>query len=560
MPIGIQDFEKLRRSGCVYVDKTAFVHSLTKVPRPYFLGRPRRFGKSLFISTLKAYFLGKRELFDGSIGQRLAIADLEKDWIEYPVLHIDLSLGSYSDLKSLERGLDTNLRRMEKLWGEEPREQDPASRFAGLINRACEKSGNKVAVLIDEYDRPLTQTLEAGLDQTEILSALKGFYGVLKGSDEYLRFLLLTGVTKFSRISVFSDLNQPQDISMNEDYANICGITESELTANFEPELKILAAKNEMSYEEALAEMQKRYNGYHFAKNSEGVYNPFSVLNTFSSKDFSYYWFKTGTPTLLVDAIKKNTFDPLNFARGIKISASEIDNYRPGGANLTPLLYQSGYLTVKAYDKKNSVYTLGFPNEEVEYGFLDELLPLYIPQPEDFQGFSILKFYSDIWSGDTEAFMKRLTALFSGIPYELNDKSERHYQAVFYLIFRLLGQYVQAEVRSAAGRAVAVVYTKDRVYVFEFKLAENGTAESALKQIDEKAYLIPYTVSGKKLIKVGVAFDCLRRVHTPAPWGETKGMYPESNTLPEQPYPDRSAAGLVDSSTRTIGRWLAEEM
>jgi hypothetical protein len=512
MPIGIQDFEDIRANGYVYVDKTAYIYRLANEGKPYFLGRPRRFGKSLLLSTIKAYFLGKRELFQAAENRpALALADLEKDWIEYPVFHIDLNGNEYKTIDDLESGLNVNLIELEDVWGKDPREDTAAVRFRGLIRRACGKSGRKVVVLVDEYDKPLLETMEDPVLNEEIRRGLKAFYGVLKTADPWLRFVLLTGVTKFSQVSVFSDLNQLRDISLEGAYAEICGISPTELTANFEPELRAFAEKRRMTYEETLGEMQKRYNGYHFAKESAGVFNPFSILNTLAKQDFAYYWFRTGTPTFLIKLLQRADFDLRDFAKGITIPSQSIDDYRIQGGSPVPILYQSGYLTITGYNEQFDAYILGFPNEEVRYGFLNSLLPYYLPSIPDSQGFFIGNFVEDLQRGDVDAFMGRLRAFFGAIPYELNDQTERHYQAIFYVVFTLMGQYADVEVRSAAGRADAVVITGDRVYVFEFKLAHEGTAaaavEAALKQIDEKGYLIPWSARGKKPVKVGAVFD-----------------------------------------------------
>ncbi|MDR3268188.1 MAG: AAA family ATPase, partial [Tannerella sp.] len=404
LPVGIQDFEKLRTGSFVYVDKTAYVYRLAYESAPCFLGRPRRFGKSLLLSTLKAYFLGKKELFEG-----LAIAGLEKEWVEYPVFHLDMNLESYTGLASLESALDGNLRPLEAKWRRDPDDKSLSMRFTGLIRRACEQTGKKVVVLIDEYDKPLINTMEAPDVHDDIRKALKGFYGVLKSADTYLRFVMLTGVTKFSQVSVFSDLNHLQDISLNKDYAGICGISESELISEFEPELHALAEETENTYEETLAEMKKRYDGYHFARNSEGMYNPFSVLNTFSSMEFRDYWFKTGTPTFLVNLLKREDFDIRNLKGDVTIDARSITDYRPENNNPIPILYQSGYLTIKGYKKMFDAYVLGFPNGEVEYGFLHELLPAYAPR--DMTGdFFVGNFIEDLMTGNVDAFMTRLRA------------------------------------------------------------------------------------------------------------------------------------------------------
>ncbi|MDR1245431.1 MAG: ATP-binding protein [Clostridiales Family XIII bacterium] len=500
MPIGIQDFKKLRNGNYAYVDKTAYVYNLARLDTPFFLGRPRRFGKSLLASTLKAYFEGKKELFAG-----LAIEKLEKEWISYPVIHIDLSIETYGNVDDLRSGLDTNLRRFEKVWNPDGQTTDKTTtaRFYDLIQTACEKSGRNVVVLIDEYDRPLTQAMERGKANDEIRSALKSFYGVLKAADQWLRFVLLTGVTKFSKVSIFSDLNMLRDISMSEQYAGVCGISAKELVDNFGPELEALGEHNDMTYDETVAEMKKRYDGYRFAKRSEGMFNPFSVLNTLADREFAYYWFKTGTPTFLVEQMKQGNFDPLRFSENITIPARSIDDYRAGGDNPIPLLYQSGYLTITGYEKDR--YILDFPNEEVRYGFLNELLPAYTYRPQGHEEFFADYFVDDLRAGNVGGFMGHMRSFFANIPYELNDQTERHYQLVFYLVFTLLGQYARAEVHSAMGRADAVVETKDTVYVFEFKL--NGTAEEALKQIDSKDYALPYEAGDRNIVKIGAELD-----------------------------------------------------
>ncbi|GHT54368.1 hypothetical protein FACS189446_3840 [Bacteroidia bacterium] len=361
LPIGIQDFEKLRTGNNVYVDKTLYIYKLIQSDAPYFLGRPRRFGKSLFLSTLKAYFLGKKELFEG-----LAIAGLEKEWAEYPVFYIDFNVGIYTNTQSLRDSLHTKLARLEEQWGKEVEEKDFAGRFEGLIRRAYEQTGNKVVVLVDEYDKPLLGTMDDLQVNDEIRKILKGFYGVLKSSDAYLRFVFLTGVTKFSKVSVFSDLNQLQDISMDNQFSGICGITETELIRNFQPELHALAEKTGKTYEETIFEMKKCYDGYHFAKESEDMYNPFSVLNTFARLDFGEYWYETGTPTFLVKMLKDIDFDIETLENSLPFSVRSITDYRIENRNPVPILYQSGYLTIKDYDRQLDEYTLGYPNEEVK--------------------------------------------------------------------------------------------------------------------------------------------------------------------------------------------------
>jgi hypothetical protein len=488
------------------VDKTSYIYNLAITGKPYFLGRPRRFGKSLFLSTLKAYFLGKKGLFEG-----LAIADHEKEWIEYPVFYIDFNVGIITDEISLYKRLNVILTHFENLWGRNVEDDDPASRLEAVIRCAYEQTGQKAVVLVDEYDKPLVSTMDDLEANEAVRKVLKGFYGVLKSADAYLRFVFLTGVTKFSKVSVFSDLNQLQDISMSEQYAGICGITEMELIENFQPELKALAEKTGKTCDETLAEMKKRYDGYHFAKESEDIYNPFSLLNTFAKLDFGDYWFETGTPTFLVKMLKDIDLDIKMLENDLPFPTRSIADYRPGTENPVPLLYQSGYLTIKNYDRQLDEYILGYPNEEVKYGFMNNLLPVYVPKKDILGEFSVGNFIRDLRAGNVDGFMTRLQAFFSGIPYELNNKEEKHYQTVFYLLFKLMGQFVQTEVSSAIGRADAIAVVNDIVYIFEFKLTGNATAEEALKQIDERKYATQYAAGDKKIVKVGAEFSAEER-------------------------------------------------
>jgi Holliday junction resolvase-like predicted endonuclease len=503
LPLGIQDFEDLRTRDFLYVDKTEYVYRLTTHGKPYFLGRPRRFGKSLFLSTLKAYFLGKKELFEG-----LAIAELEHEWIEYPVLYIDFNVESYIDITSLHVALDTNLKSLESQWGKDETDITPASRLRGLINRASEKTGRKAVVLIDEYDRPLVHTLDNGDLNQSIRNVLKGFYGVLKSADANLRFVFITGVTKFSKVSIFSDLNNLTDISLHEEFAGICGMSETELIQYFQPEIKALAARNKFSYEETLAELKKHYDGYHFAKESEDMYNPYSVLNTFFHRDISDYWFETGTPTFLVKMLKNINYNIPNLEDGVAVAAKSIADYQAEEySNPVPLLYQSGYLTIKKYNREYDEYMLGFPNEEVKYGFLEKMLPAYVPQYGLQQEFSAASFVKALRAGNIDGFMNNMRAFYASIPYELTDNRDKDEQFIFYILVTLMGQFVQAEVKTSAGQADAVIKTADTIYVLEFKMANHDTAEKALEQIDEKGYLIPYTADGRKLVKIGAEFS-----------------------------------------------------
>jgi len=500
LPTGIQSFEVLRSQGYMYVDKTAMIYQLASTYNPYFFSRPRRFGKSLMISTFEAYFEGRKDLFEG-----LAISDLETKWEKYPVLHLDLNAERYESVEYLEAMLSNNLDKWEDLFGKDEREQTLSRRFEGVIQRAYEKTGKRVVVLIDEYDKPmLSVILDEDLSKA-YRSVLKAFYGVLKSSGRYLRFLFLTGVTKFAQVSVFSDLNHLVDISFKPDYVNLCGITKNELLHFFTPELKILADKQNLTFDEAVDKITQRYDGYHFAFQTDGLFNPFSVLNALKFSDFDNYWFQTGTPTYLVDLLKESDYDLRLLMDGIEVKPSAFTEYRADVKNPIPMIYQSGYLTITGYDKKYDLYTLNFPNDEVRYGFIEFLMPYYTSVTDNSGGFHIAKFCDELESGNAEAFMERLQVFFADIPYELNNKNEKHYQAIIYVVFTLMGQYIKAEVRSSKGRADAVVKTKDYIYVFEFKL--NGTAEEAIRQIDEKGYLIPYKLDGRKLVKIGVEFS-----------------------------------------------------
>ena len=504
LPIGIQTFAEIREENYLYVDKTAFVWRIANTGKPYFLSRPRRFGKSLLLSTFEAYFEGKKELFKG-----LAIAGLEKEWKKYPVLHLDLNAKKYVNSDDLLAILNQHLEKWETVYGDEKKDRSPEERFSYIIRCASEQSGCGVVVLVDEYDKPLLQALGNDSLLDDYRRTLKAFYGVLKSSDRYLRFVFLTGVTKFAQVSVFSDLNQLNDISMKPQYATVCGITKQELEVTFAPELDRLAETNGLTYEETLNKMTALYDGYHFCEFAEGVFNPFSVLNVFDGFKFSNYWFQTGTPTFLVELLKESDYDLRTLIDGIETSASSFTEYRVDANNPIPLIYQSGYLTIKDYDKEFQLYRLAFPNDEVRYGFLNFLVPYYTPVNEDEQNFYIGKFVQELRAGEVDAFLTRLQAFFADFPYELSDATERHYQVVFYLVFKLMGQFTSAEVRSARGRADAVVKTPKYIYVFEFKL--NGTAEQALQQIDEKGYLIPYQADDREVVKVGVEFSAEKR-------------------------------------------------
>ena len=504
LPVGIQSFEYIRRNDYVYVDKTAFLYRLVNQGKPYFLSRPRRFGKSLFLSTLEAYFLGKRDLFHG-----LAIERFETEWAEHAVLHLSLNAERYDTADSLQGILEYQLGEWEKIYGASDTATSHSTRFMSVIRRASEQTGRGVVVLIDEYDKPLLRSFHDENLQEEFRQILTAFYTVLKDADPWLRFVFITGVTKFAQMGIFSNLNQLSDISFDADFAALCGMTRTEIEATFRPEIERMATERGKTYGEIIDEMTRLYDGYRFSETPmEGMYNPFSVLNALTKRTFRNYWFSSGTPTFLVEMLRKTDFD-LRELDGIRVLAASLTDDRADVNNPVPMIYQSGYLTIKDYDDEFQEYTLGFPNEEVKYGFLNFAAQFYTPVRESDTAFYIGKFIRELRSGDAEAFLTRLRAFFAGIPYELNDRTERHYQVVFYLVFRLMGQFAETEVRSARGRADAIVRTADYLFVFEFKL--NGTAEEALQQIGDRGYLIPFTTDGRRLVKIGVEFDATER-------------------------------------------------
>ena len=501
-PIGIQNFEKIRKDGYFYIDKTAWVYQLAKTGSYYFLSRPRRFGKSLLISTLEAYFQGKKELFKG-----LAIEKLEKDWTEHPILHLDLNIERYDTPESLGNILEKNLSEWEKLYGADVSERTYSLRFAGIIKRACEQTGQRVVILVDEYDKPLLQAIGNKELQSAYRNTLKPFYGVLKTMDGYIQFAMLTGVTKFGKVSVFSDLNNLIDISMDARYVALCGITGKEIQDNFEEDLHELAEAQKMTYEEAKAELKACYDGYHFVEDSEGIYNPFSLLNTFFKMKFGSYWFETGTPTYLVELLRRYHYDLERMAN--EETNSDVLNSIYGDEQPIPVIFQSGYLTIKGYDKRFDLYRLGFPNKEVEEGFIKFLMPFYTRFNKIEVPFEIQQFTREIEMGQPDAFFRRLRSFFADTPYEVATDLERHYQNVLFIVFKLVGFYTETEYRTAEGRVDLVVKTSDYIYVMEFKF--DGTAEEALKQIEEKKYTAPFLNDSRQLIKIGINFSSKTR-------------------------------------------------
>ena len=517
LPIGIQSFDKLRRDRCLYIDKTAFVWQLVQVSSPYFLSRPRRFGKSLFLSTLAAYFRGQKELFKDLYLEKneeeQAAQENRTPWQAYPVLYLDFNTGQYELSGALDETLSYFLDTEEPKYNLQKNSLSHAKRFTSLIQAAYQQTGKQVVILVDEYDKPLLQTMGVNEALNEhYRNTLKAFYSVIKTCDEYIRFAFLTGVTKFSKISIFSDLNNLRDISLEKQYAGICGVTQTELEMNFQPDIQVLADEQNLTYQEALAALKQWYDGYLFHPAGEGMYNPFSLLNAFVKKEISGYWFGTGTPTFLVNFLKEAHYYIPNLDGKVELDEEGLQTYRAIAQDALPILFQAGYLTIKTYIPEARMYRLGFPNDEVRYGFLKNLLPAYSGLPFVETGKSVWHFVEDIRAGNVEGVMERLKAIISGIAYdnftEENLKlREQNYQTAVYLVFTLMGQFVQTEVHCSTGRADCIVQTATSVYIFEFKLSGNGTAEEALNQIKENRYAEQYKADSKKIVLIGSSFD-----------------------------------------------------
>ena len=517
LPIGVQSFEVMRNDKFMYVDKTEYVFRLAHSNRIYFLSRPRRFGKSLFLSTLKAYFLGQKDLFKGLYIEKAEEkrAEIEKNeaWVEYPVFYLDFNVGQYNLKEALAESLDYFLKKQEKIYGLTNEGDSFGKRFQSLIETAYNKTGRQVVILVDEYDKPLLQTM--GVDEAlneEYRNTLKAFYSVIKTCDQYIRFAFLTGVTKFSKVSIFSDLNNLQDISMLNDYAEVCGLTQGEIENTFKPEIERLAGNTKNSYDKMIEELKKRYDGYKFSVLGESVYNPFSILSTLNAGELKNYWFATGTPTFLVNYLKDAHYNVPNLDGKVELNEAGIELYRADAKNPLPILFQSGYLTIKEYIQEGNLYRLGFPNDEVRYGFLENLLPAYCSLRPDETGVSIWKFVEDVRAGKVDEFMERMQAIIAGVPYDNLPKDklklrEQNYQTAVYLIFKLMGQFIKTEIHCAKGRADCIVQTKDSIYIFEFKLMSAGSADDAIAQIKEKGYAAQFKAEGKKIILIGSSFD-----------------------------------------------------
>lgn len=505
-PIGIQSFDRIIEDGFVYVDKTDMLYSLVKEGSIYFLSRPRRFGKSLLLSTLKNYFLGRKELFKG-----LKMEALEKDWKVYPVFHIDFNGGNFTQKGVLQRWIDGYVSSWEREMGIEADKSLPTGlRFIELLKTAYEKSGLRAVVLVDEYDKPILDVLDYDKDlEEEHRNILKGFYSTFKGADEYLQFVFLTGVTKFSQVSVFSGFNQPKDISMHAKYETLCGISQEELESYFREPIEELTEAYRCSYDEMLNMLKSQYDGYHFSDRMTDVYNPFSLFNAFDSGRIYDYWFKSGTPTYLIRLLAHSD-ENVNEITGKYYSPEEFIDYKANVEQPLPMIYQSGYLTIKEFDMEEMTFLLDFPNNEVKRGFLTMVASSYFGDKMETASW-IRKAVSQLKKGELDDFRTGMTSFLASIPYTMRRKEnerekERYFHYTFYLIMRLISVYtVYTEKVQSHGRVDCIVETPDYVYIFEFKL--DGTADEALRQIEEKGYAREYESNNRKLYKIGAVFS-----------------------------------------------------
>ena len=507
-PVGIQTFSEIRERNYLYIDKTQYlVDFIDKGYKYVFLSRPRRFGKSLFASMIHAFYEGRKDLFEG-----LAIGEYEKDWVKHPVLHFDMSAAKHMDTKQLDDYLDYLLLPYEKQFGtEENKDKAPNIRFANIVKAAYEQTGRKVVLIIDEYDAPLLDVVHEEQNLAALRRATQNFYSPIKSLDPYLEFVFLTGITKFSQLSIFSELNNLFNISMYDKYSAICGISSEELHTQMLPDVERLAEHLHLSVDETFERLKRKYDGYHFSKNSEDVYNPFSLIKALASDDISDYWFDSGTPTYIIKLLQKYNVG-LRDLTGQDAGVSDFDVSPENMTTALPLLYQSGYLTIKHYDPMIDLYTLGYPNEEVRTGMVRSLAANYLTPAEGTNSSFVIKFVKAVIADDMEQALTLMRAYLAGVSYRLSNKTERDVQTIFYLVFSLIGSFIKVEEESAHGRADVVITLPSVVYVMELKF--DGSADAALRQIDEKGYLIPYTADGKRLVKVGVNYSSEERTIT----------------------------------------------
>ena len=507
-PIGIQTFDKIRQGGYLYIDKTKYIYEITHPGQYVFLSRPRRFGKSLLMSTFDSYFRGRKDLFKG-----LAIEKLEKDWTEYPVLHFDLSDIKKGTVEDFGENVNSSLASMEGEFGIAKTSDNPGTRLKDLVERIYNKTGKQVVLLFDEYDAPLLTVLHDPERLETMRTELQSFYSPIKKLDPYLRFVFITGITKFSQLSIFSQLNNLNNISMLPQYAAMCGITIKELEDNFQEGIAVLAEKYHYSHKQVIDKLLYHYDGYHFAEDSEGVLNPFSLLSAMNNRKFNNYWFSTGTPTFLVNMMRKFHTD-LTEIDGSKAMQEDFDAPTENMHNVLPLFYQSGYLTIKDYNPRSGMYTLGYPNEEVKVGLMRILIPFYVqsdPVPASNACWDISEALMD---GDIDEALAAARSYFASIPYQENTlkdapTTEGHFTAMLYVMFSFLNRYVYSQVRNAKGRLDILIKTDTTIYVMELKL--DGDLNKALKQINEKDYTIPYQTDGRKVVKVAINFSTEER-------------------------------------------------
>lgn len=503
-PVGIQTFSEIREKNYLYVDKTKYiVHFLESGFKYVFLCRPRRFGKSLFASTLQAYYEGRKELFDG-----LALGAYEKQWVRHPVLHFDLSSGKELEPRQLQQYLALELKQWEDIYGSDEAEVLPSDRLAGLVRRAYRQTGQKVVLIIDEYDAPMLDVAHEKEQLMPLRRVMRNFFSPIKKLDPYLEFTFITGITKFSQLSIFSEINNFNNISMLDRYSAICGISKDELVTAMRPDVMRLAEALSSTYDETLRELTDFYDGYHFSERSEDVFNPFSLIQAMANKKIAAYWFASGTPAYLLNTLRKYHVGAMD----IEQKSVGVDDFDVSPEQMTsplPLLYQSGYLTIKRYSPLMQRYSLDYPNKEVRLGMLKALAPNYL-SPVQFDNNSFVAAFTEcLYHDDMDGALSKMRAYLASISNRLSNKNERDFQTVFYLIFNLMGAYTQVEFDSAIGRADCVVRMPDTIYVIELKF--DKTADEALAQIDSKGYLIPYSASGKRLVKVGVNFDSSQR-------------------------------------------------
>ena len=501
-PVGIQTFERIRKENKLYIDKTEYVYRMTHSGGCYFfLSRPRRFGKSLLVSTFESYFSGKKELFEG-----LAIEKLEQEWMEYPVLHFDMSGGKHMEKEQLEDYLSNRLEAEERKWGITHTKRGANDRLTELITTAYEISGKQVVVLIDEYDAPMLDVAHDKETLDELRNVMRNFFSPLKMCEPMLRFVFLTGITKFSQVSIFSELNNIKNISLDDEYAGVCGITKEELLTQMSEDIDVLAEALEMTREETIAKLKENYDGYHFSPASPDVFNPYSLLNCFDDKNFGAYWFSSGTPTYLINMLRKFKVLPAKIGRSLARS-SAFDAPTENLKTITPLLYQSGYITIKGYDKMSQLFTLDLPNKEIKVGLFESLLPYYLEGMYAEEGdVAIAQMSVLIRQGDMDGALRLLQEFLGTVPYCNNTNYEGHYQQVLFIIFTLLTHFVvDVEVHTPNGRVDVVMETEDTLYLIELKL--NKSAQSAMQQINLKQYDQRFARCGKPIVKVGVNFD-----------------------------------------------------